>query len=51
MVASKILQAMEAKVDRLNKKVDQYKKDYSLKEKTIIGLQNKNKELLVKLDK
>lgn len=44
MVASKSLQAME-------NKIDQYKKDCSLKDKIVIELQNQNKILLEKLEK
>jgi len=51
MVVGKSLQAIETKIDKLNKKIDQYKKDYSLKDKTFTRLQNKNKYLLAKLDK
>jgi len=40
MVVSKSLQAMENKIDRLNKKIYQYKKDYSLKDKIVARLQN-----------
>lgn len=51
MVAGKSLQAMETKIDRLNKKIDRYTKDYSLKDKMIAQLQNQKKELLRKSDK
>ena len=40
MVVGKSLQSMEIKIDKLNKNIGQYKKDCSLKDKTIIGLQN-----------
>lgn len=42
---------MENKIDKLNKKIDQYKKDYSKKDKMIDRLQNQNKELIEKLAK
>jgi len=51
MVASKSFQAMETKISKLNKKIYQYKKDYSLKDKIVVGLENKNKDLTAKLDK
>lgn len=33
-------QSMENNIDMLNKKIDQYKKDYSLKDKIVTELQN-----------
>lgn len=38
IVDGKSFQSMKNKIDRLNKKIDQYKKDYSLKDKTIARL-------------
>jgi len=51
MVVGKIIQEMETTIDKLNKKIDQYKKDCSLKDKIVARLHNKNNDLLAKLDK
>lgn len=51
MVTGKILQEMETKIDRFNKKIGQNRKDQSLKDKIVIVLQNKNKDFLAKLEK
>ena len=40
MVAIKSIQSMENKIDKLNKNIDQYKKEFSLKNKIIAKLQN-----------
>lgn len=50
MVTGKSIQEMEIKIDKLNKKIDQYKKDYSFKDKIVAKLQKK-KDLLAKLNK
>lgn len=42
---------MENKNDKLNKKIYQYKKDYSLKYKIVFKLKNQNKDLLGKREK
>jgi len=51
MVVGKSLQEMENKIEKSNKKIYQYKKDCSLKDKIMVELHNKNKDLLAKLDK
>ena len=51
MAIGKSLQAMENKIDKLNKNICQYRKDYSLKDKIVARLQNQNKGLLEKLEK
>jgi len=38
MVTGKSIQEMEIKIDKLNKKIDQYKKDYSFKDKIVAKL-------------
>ena len=38
MVADKIPQAMETEIEKMNKKIDQYKKDCSLKDKIVARL-------------
>jgi len=37
METGKSLQAMETKIEKLNKKIDKYKKDFSLKERELQG--------------